>query len=221
MSKELKVQELRPEEVEFKILKELADGMRTPGRLSENTQIGSSVLGPTLKRLMKEHLVEPSRMVRPRGRKDSAMIMYRLTPAGLKKLNSRLDDSTETHEPSAEEILREIEDLELDLLDTDPMLTSRGKAETDEISDDGRTGRLYWYTGLILIVVGVVGFVGFSVLHDIFEIPIIGEAFDEFGSINRLAVFLGVVLQAFGISFLFLSEFAHNTGPRLPDSQTY
>ncbi len=221
MSEELKVQELRPEEVELKILKGLADGMRTPGRLSENTQIESSVLGPTLKRMMKEHLVEPSRMVHPRGRKDSAMIMYMLTPAGLKKLTSRLDDMTETHEPSAEEILREIEGLELDLLDTDPLLTDRGKAETHEISDDGRTARLYWSTGLILIVVGVVSFVGFSVLHDVFEIPIVGEAFDEFGSLNRLVVFLGVVLQAFGISFLFLSEFAHNAGPRLPESQAY
>jgi len=212
---------VRPQEVEYGILKQLASGMRTPGRLSENTRIKRSVLGPTLKRMVKEHLVEPSRMVHPRGREDSAMIMYRLTPAGLEKLNSRLDDMTETHEPSAEEILREIEGLELDLLDTDPMLTSRGKAETHEISDDGRTGRLYWHTGLILIVVGVVGFVGFSVLHDVFEIPIVGEAFDEFGSLNRLAVFLGVVLQAFGISFLFFSEFAHNAGPRLPESQAY
>ncbi|MCJ2669435.1 MAG: hypothetical protein KAS60_08285 [Thermoplasmata archaeon] len=212
---------MRPEEVEFKILKGLADGMRTPGRLSDNTQIGSSVLGPTLKRLMKEHLVEPSRMVHPRGRKDSAMIMYRLTPAGLKKLNSRLDDMTETNEPSAEEILREIEGLELDLLDTDPLLTGRAEAEADENSDGRRVGRFYWHTGLILIVVGVVGFVGFSLLHDIFEIPIAGEAFDEFGSINQLAVLLGVILQAFGITFLFLSEFAHNTDPRLPDSQTF
>lgn len=221
MSEELKVQELRPEEVEFKILRGLADGMRTPGRLSENTQIGSSVLGATLKRLMKEHLVEPSRMVHPRGRKDSAMIMYRLTTAGLKKLNSCLDEMTETNEPSAEEILREIEGLELDLLDTDPLLTGRAEAEADEISDDRKVGRFYWHTGLILIVVGVVGFVGFSLLHDIFEIPIVGEAFDEFGSLNRLVVFLGVVLQAFGISFLFLSEFARSAGPRLSESQAY
>lgn len=212
---------MRPQEVEYRILKQLASGMRTPGRLSVNTWIKSSVLGPTLKRMMKEHLVEPSSMVHPRGRKDSAMIVYRLTPAGLKKLNSRLDDTTETHEPSAEEILREIEGLELDLLDTDPMLTSRGKAETHEISDDGRTGRLYWYTGLILIVVGVVGFVGFSVLHDVFEIPIVGEAFDEFGSLNRLAAFLGVVLQAFGISFLFFSEFARTRNPRPLGSRTH
>lgn len=212
---------MRPQEVEFRILKQLASGMRTAGRLSENARIESSVLVPTLKRMLKEHLVEPSRMVHPRGRKDSAMIVYRLTPAGFKKLNSRLDDTTETHEPSAEEILREIEGLELDLLDTDPMSTSRGKAEADEISDDGRTGRLYWYTGLILMVVGVVGFVGFSVLHDVFEIPIVGEAFDEFGSINRLAVFLGVIMQASGISFLFLSEFARIKGPRPLGSQTH
>ncbi|MCJ2562949.1 MAG: hypothetical protein LN417_02515 [Candidatus Thermoplasmatota archaeon] len=213
---------MRHEEVEFEILKELFDGTRTARLLSENTQMGSSVLGPTLKRMMKEHLVEPSRMVHPKGREDSAMIMYRLTPAGLEKLNSRLDEMTETYEPSAEEILKEIEGLELDLLDTDPTLTDRSKAETHEISNDGRTGRLYWYTGLILIVVGVVAFVGFSVLHDVFEIPIVGEAFDEFGSINRLAVFLGVVLQAFGISFLFISEFAHNAArPRLPESQAY
>ncbi|MCJ2555881.1 MAG: hypothetical protein LN415_02080 [Candidatus Thermoplasmatota archaeon] len=212
---------MRPEDIEFKILEGLADGMRTAGRLSENTLIESSVLGPTLKRMMMEHLVEPSRMAHSRGRKDFAMIMYRLTPAGLKKLNSRLDDTTEAHEPSAEEILREIEGLELDLLDTDPILSSRGEAETHEISDDGRAGRLYWHIGLILIVVGVVGFVGFSLLHDILEIPVVGEAFDEFGSINQLAVLLGVVLQALGVSFLFISEFAHNAGPRLPESQAY
>ncbi|MFQ6107094.1 MAG: hypothetical protein ACE5QF_05860 [Thermoplasmata archaeon] len=212
---------MRSDEVERRILEELASGMRTPEGLCENTRVGMAAVNAALERLAEENLVEPSRMVYPRGTRQSALVLYKLTPAGLRRVNSDRDGAPKTFGPSTAEMLEELEELELDLLDTVHVPTNTLKTRTAMPSSHPRRGRLCWYVGLVLIAIGVVGFVGFSVLHDALKIPLVGQAFDSFGSVNRLSVFLGVVLQAVGISFLFFSEFTIRGSPPKVKSQVY
>ncbi|MFQ5883729.1 MAG: hypothetical protein ACE5IO_01355 [Thermoplasmata archaeon] len=209
------------EEVERRILKELSTGMRTAKRLHEATQVEGPVLVSALGKLTKEYLIEPTRIVHPKGNRESALVLYRLTPSGLKMLKSHPGDTSETPDSSMEEVLQEIDDLDMELLDTVSVSASRSKVEPETNVSHRKKGNFYWRLGLFLIVIGAIGFVGFSVLHDVFRIPIIGEAFDEFGKVNRLAVILGVMFQVFGIAFLFLSEVAQKTGSRYSEAQMY
>lgn len=210
-----------PKEIEHRILEELNMGMKTQERLAASIRVESSMVTAALKKLTKEYLVKPSKIVYPRGNKESALILYRLTPAGIKKLNSEPSDPVKTPDLSVEAISREIDELDIDLLDTDAVLTSKPEPETERITGRRKKGNLCWRLGLILIIVGVVGFAGFSWLHDILRVPIVGQAFDEFGSVNRLAVLLGVIIQIFGISLLFLSEITQKISTRYSGLHSY
>lgn len=69
---------------------------------------------------------------------------------------------------------------------------------------EGRRERLLFWLGLVLVFLGGFFSLG-SFAHDWFKIPIIGQAFDEFGWVNRIFATVGLVALVVGIVFLILS----------------
>lgn len=65
--------------------------------------------------------------------------------------------------------------------------------------------RVLFYVGIILIVVGGPGLSLGSFAHDIYNIPLIGEAFDAFGWLNMTFLVVGLVFLAVGILIVALS----------------
>lgn len=84
-------------------------------------------------------------------------------------------------------------------------------AEADDDEDDtgsksGRREKFLCYTGIFLILLGGPGIALGSWLHDVLRIGV-GEfnAFDAFGSWNRLVTAVGLIVLIVGIVFLILS----------------
>jgi len=63
---------------------------------------------------------------------------------------------------------------------------------------------LFWL-GLVLIFAGGPGIFLGSWIHDWYRIPFVGNAFNEFGWINRLFAALGMLILVTGIILLILS----------------
>ena len=82
--------------------------------------------------------------------------------------------------------------------------------ETDDDEDagskSGRREKFLFYTGIFLILIGGPGIALGSWLHDVLRIGV-GEfnAFDAFGSWNRLVTAVGLIVLIVGIVFLILS----------------
>ncbi len=82
---------------------------------------------------------------------------------------------------------------------------SRSLIEEAEKSPSGRREKLLFFMGFIFILLGGPGLALGSLLHDMWRIPIIGLAFNEFGWMNRLAAAIGLVILIVGVVFLILS----------------
>jgi uncharacterized membrane protein len=65
--------------------------------------------------------------------------------------------------------------------------------------------RVLFYVGIILIVIGGPGLSLGSFAHDIYNIPLIGEAFNAFGWLNVTFLVVGLVLLVVGILLVALS----------------
>ncbi len=81
--------------------------------------------------------------------------------------------------------------------------------EADEEAGDSKSGfreKFLFYTGIFLILLGGPGIALGSWLHDVLRIGF-GEfnAFDAFGSWNRLVTAIGLIVLIVGIVFLILS----------------
>lgn len=79
----------------------------------------------------------------------------------------------------------------------------------DSAPDEKRIGfreKLLFYLGVALILLGGPGIALGSWLHDVLRVPV-GEydAFDAFGSVNRLVSALGLIVLIVGIVMLILS----------------
>jgi len=69
----------------------------------------------------------------------------------------------------------------------------------------GRREKIMFYLGLILVLAGGPGIALGSLLHDTLKIPVVGQAYDEFGWINRMAAAIGLVILIVGVVFMILS----------------
>lgn len=76
--------------------------------------------------------------------------------------------------------------------------------EEDE-AKPSRVEKLLFYAGLVLVLAGGPGIALGSWLHDILRIPIIGNAYDEFGRVNQLFAAAGLIVLLVGIVLLILS----------------
>lgn len=76
--------------------------------------------------------------------------------------------------------------------------------EEEEAYEEGRRERILFWIGLILVFLGGFFSLG-SFAHDWFKIPVIGEAFDAFGWVNRIFATAGLVILIIGIVLLILS----------------
>ncbi len=66
--------------------------------------------------------------------------------------------------------------------------------------------RFLFYTGIVLILLGGPGIALGSWLHDVLRVPVANyNAFDAFGSVNRLVAALGLITMVVGIVFFVLS----------------
>ncbi len=77
--------------------------------------------------------------------------------------------------------------------------------EAREAAKTGRREKIMFYMGLVMVVLGGPGIAFGSLLHDAWQIPVIGHAYDEFGWINRLVSAVGLVILIVGVVFLILS----------------
>jgi len=68
-----------------------------------------------------------------------------------------------------------------------------------------RLEKLMFLGGVILVLAGGPGIALGSWLHDVLHIPIIGEAYEAFGPLNRLFAALGLLVLLVGIVLLILS----------------
>lgn len=79
----------------------------------------------------------------------------------------------------------------------------------DEPADVTKTGfreKFLFYTGIFLIFLGGPGIALGSWLHDVLRVSLYGfNAFDVFGSWNRLVTAIGLIVLIVGIVFLILS----------------
>lgn len=77
--------------------------------------------------------------------------------------------------------------------------------EDEEVAyEEGKRERFLFWTGLMLVFVGGFFSIG-SFVHDWFKVPVIGQAFDAFGWVNRIFAAVGLVVLIMGIVFLILS----------------
>lgn len=65
--------------------------------------------------------------------------------------------------------------------------------------------RVLFYVGIVLIVIGGPGLSLGSFAHDIYKIPLIGEAFNAFGWLNVTFLMVGLVFLAAGILLVAFS----------------
>lgn len=66
--------------------------------------------------------------------------------------------------------------------------------------------KFLFYTGILLILLGGPGIALGSWLHDVLRISVMNyNAFDAFGSVNRLVVAVGLIVMVVGVVFFILS----------------
>jgi len=75
--------------------------------------------------------------------------------------------------------------------------------ETD--AKPSKLEKVLFFGGLALVLLGGPGIALGSWLHDVLRIPILGDAYDEFGWLNRLFAAAGLVVLLVGIVLLILS----------------
>lgn len=68
-----------------------------------------------------------------------------------------------------------------------------------------RRGRILFYVGVALVLGGGPGIALGSFLHDVLRIPVVGDAFEAFGWLNRFVAAIGLVVLVVGIVLLILS----------------
>lgn len=73
-----------------------------------------------------------------------------------------------------------------------------------EEPEEGR-GRFLFYAGLAMVLAGGPGIALGSWLHDIMRIPVVGQAYDAFGWLNRFVAAIGLVVLVVGIVLLILA----------------
>ena len=78
-------------------------------------------------------------------------------------------------------------------------------AEAESKAKSGRREKIMFYLGLILVIIGGPGLALGSLLHDMLKIPVVGQAYDAFGWINRIIAAVGLVILIVGVVFLILS----------------
>lgn len=66
-------------------------------------------------------------------------------------------------------------------------------------------GRFLFYAGLAMVLVGGPGIAMGSWLHDVMRVPIVGQAYDAFGPVNRFVAAIGLVVLVVGIVLLILA----------------
>ena len=75
-----------------------------------------------------------------------------------------------------------------------------------EASDSqGFRGRILFYVGLAMVLLGGPGIALGSWLHDLLRIPIGGDAYSVFGSYNRTVSAVGLVVLVVGIVLIILA----------------
>ncbi len=67
-----------------------------------------------------------------------------------------------------------------------------------------RRDRVLFFTGLVLLLLGGPGFVVGTFAHDSMRVPVVGEAYYEFGWVNVTFLALGIVLALVGAAFVAL-----------------
>jgi len=75
----------------------------------------------------------------------------------------------------------------------------------EEEAKPSRVEKYLFFGGLILVLLGGPGIALGSWLHDVLQIPIVGEAYSVFGWLNRLFAAAGLVVLLVGIVLLILS----------------
>lgn len=78
-------------------------------------------------------------------------------------------------------------------------------ATEDREANPSRLEKLLFYGGLLLVLAGGPGIALGSWLHDVLKIPIIGDAYEEFGRVNQLFAAAGLIVLLVGIVLLILS----------------
>lgn len=77
--------------------------------------------------------------------------------------------------------------------------------EAEEEAKPSRIEKILFFSGLLLILAGGPGLALGSWLHDVLQIPLIGQAYDVFGPLNRLFAAVGLVILLVGIVLMILS----------------
>lgn len=78
-------------------------------------------------------------------------------------------------------------------------------AEVADAKATSRRERILFYAGVVFVLAGGPGIALGSWLHDVLKIPVIGNAYDAFGWLNRLVAAIGLVLLIVGIVLLIVS----------------
>jgi len=90
-------------------------------------------------------------------------------------------------------------------VDTLPLVAPDARGSTRP-SAVGFREKFLFYTGIALILLGGPGIALGSWLHDILRVPVANyNAFDAFGSVNRLVAAVGLIVMVVGIVFFVLS----------------
>ena len=76
---------------------------------------------------------------------------------------------------------------------------------TGEDAKPSRVEKLLFFAGVILILAGGPGLALGSWLHDVLKIPVIGDAYEAFGSVNQVFAAGGLIVLLVGIVLLILS----------------
>ncbi len=77
--------------------------------------------------------------------------------------------------------------------------------ESDGETKPARLEKWLFLGGLLLVILGGPGIALGSWLHDVLQIPVIGDAYATFGPLNRLFAALGLLVLLVGIVLLILS----------------
>jgi len=84
--------------------------------------------------------------------------------------------------------------------------TESVESSTAEDRGPGFREKFLYYAGIALILLGGPGIALGSWLHDVLRISYLNyDAFDAFGSVNRLVLGIGLIVMIVGVVFLILS----------------
>jgi uncharacterized membrane protein len=68
-----------------------------------------------------------------------------------------------------------------------------------------RRDRILFYAGILLLLLGGVGFLVGTLAHDTVRVPLVGTAYDAFGWVNQTFLALGIVFLVVGVVLLLLA----------------